>query len=818
MNTQTTILCVILAITGLLHSFTAVMGQTAPGDYAVSGTVVDSATQKPVPQAGIHIRTALNKPLKLAITRDDGSFFFAALAPASYTIEIVAPGYPVTAIPVVVAAGTPKIVSLGIIPLSAAPGHLQGVVVNTRKPLIKQEIDRITYDLQADPDSKGTSVLEMMRKIPYLSLDGDDNILLKGNTSYRILINGRPSGMIERNAKEVLRGMPASTIQRIEVITIPPSKYDGEGLGGIINIITNKKIDNGYNGTLNASEKFPVGGPGIGGSLTVKEDKLGISVFGGASASHSPQVENTINRQTTGAGATRLGQLLQRNSNSRNGYLGTELSVEVDSLQLLSVQFNLNGSSNKGASGQHSVLTGSSGGIMQQYYLGNNNKGGGGAVDVSLNYQLGFKADKNRLLTFSYRYSNYRNDGAGNLEVSDVVNYEQPDYRQISNEDAKEHTFQADYVRPGKRLNMEAGVKSILRYNKSDFSYLSYNAASDKFEPDAGRTNQFTNRQYILGAYNSWQFAIHKWGFKPGVRVEQTIVSADFISTASAVEQNYLNVIPSIAISRKLKENSSLNIGWTQRIKRPGINKLNPFVDRSNPNIESSGNPRLQPSAINEIQLGYSRSGKLAVTVGVSYGFARKLDLRVTTFDPATNVTRTTLENLGKARRVACDFSVNYPITRQWSSSINGNTAYMRVEGLSNGVLSTKRWMMYSCTVSSGYRFTKGWRINTNVSVNSRNPSSLQATSNGFVKSSFGLNKELVKNKLSFNASVANPFATHRNVRTETIGHDFTEVNTTAEYFRSFNISVNYSFGKLKEAIRKNKRGIKNDDGGSGGN
>jgi hypothetical protein len=815
MSTQTTILCIVLAITGLLHSFNIVIAQTTMGKHTVSGTVADSATQKPMAKVSLQIRTGLLRPVQLSISKADGSFTFSGLEAGTYSIELVAAGYYEELLTVDLTGNASKNKDLGIVYLPVVTGNLQGVVVNARKSIIKQEIDRIVYDLQADPDSKGNSVLEMMRKVPYLSLDADDNILLKGNNSYKILINGRPSGMMEKNPRDVLRSMPASSIQRIEVITNPPSKYDGEGLAGIINIITNKKIAEGYNGTLNLNGKLPVGGPGMGGSITVKEGKLGLSAFGGASGSHSPLVNNSINRQISGANSSSLMQQSVRGSDGRSGYFGSEVSLEIDSLQLLSAQLNGNGSYSEGTSDLYSLL-GSHSSTQQQYRLANRNKGNGNGFDASLNYQLGSKKDKNRLITFSYRYSNYGNQANSNLQVSDTVNYEQPDYRQENEEDAAEHTFQVDYVRPLKKVNMEAGVKGILRKNKSNFGYLAYDDVSGKFEPDENRSNRFTNRQEIFGAYNTWQFSLHNWSFKAGARIEQTLVTADFISAASQVKQNYLNVIPTALVSRKWNNSNTVTIGWMQRIKRPNIYKLNPFVDRSNPSVESSGNPALLPTTINELQLGYSSTKKLSVTLGVAYGFAKGLDMRVASFDPVKNITRVTFENIGKATRTGCDFSLSYPISKRWNASVNGNAAYFKAEGIADGVWLKNDWMMYSYTVSSGYRFTKGWRASANLSVNSRNTNSLQSSSNGLARTSFSVNKELVKDKLSFSAGVNNPFSQYRNNISETVGNDFTEINTTAEYFRSFSLSVNYSFGKLKEAIRKNKRGIKNDDGGGG--
>ncbi|MEO6646451.1 MAG: outer membrane beta-barrel family protein [Chitinophagaceae bacterium] len=694
---------------------------------------------------------------------------------------------------------------------------LQEVKVTARKPIIKQEIDRISYDLQADPESKGNSVLEMMRKVPYLSLDADDNILLKGNSSYKIFINGKPSGLMERNPKEVLRSMPASTIQRIEVITNPPAKYDAEGLAGIINIITNKKIDNGYNGSLNINERYPVGGPGLGTSFSVKEGKFGISGYGGASLYISPKTNNSISRITNGNNETDLQRNGIMKSDSRSGYFGTDFSYEIDSINLISGQVNLNGSNSDGYSKQRSVLNGKNS-LLQAFDLQNDNDGKGYAIDGALNYQLGFKTNKSKLLTFSYRYMKYTGEQNNILLIANPVNYTMPNYRQANNTFSDEHTMQIDYVQQWKKIGIEAGIKGILRNNNSDYQYLSFNAANGTFETDISQANQFNYNQNIFGAYNTYQYSSGNWNVKAGVRIEQTDINADFISTLSKVKQHYFNIIPSIAIKRRLKNNASLNFGFTQRIKRPGINRLNPFVDRSNPNFESTGNPGLRPVLNNRFQFAYSISDKLSFNTGLDYTYVNNIDLKVSYFDPVTNITRSTYENTGKAN--AFDYSINasYPITKKWSASINGTLTYISIQGIVNKILIKDDWLLYNVSTSTGYRFNKGWRVNASLNINSPNPTSLQGTSNGMVNSSFSVNKEVVKDKLSFTAGLTNPFTKYRHNIIKTWGTDFMEIIDNRNYFRSCSVSLNYNFGKLKQAIKKNMRGINNDDisGGKG--
>jgi ferric enterobactin receptor len=687
---------------------------------------------------------------------------------------------------------------------------LKEVTIKADKPIIKQEVDRITYDLQADPQSKVSNVLEMMRKVPFVTVDGNENIMLKGNASYKILINGKPSSLMERDAKSILRSMPASTIQRIEVYTTPPAKYDAEGLGGIINIITNKKLVDGYNGTLNISGRTPTG-PGAGTSFTAKAGKFGLSVFGGGNLNDNPTTTTLNTRTTTGTNPTNLNQTGSTRSDNKNAYLGTELSYEIDPYNLVSAQFNINGSRNNGFSDQRSILTPTPGTIA--YNIDNDNNGRGKGLDAGVNYQLGFKKDKMRLLTFSYRYFKYTNSSHNDIAFSNRINYTDPDYIQDNTGNASEQTGQVDLVQGFKQWTVEAGVKSIFRDNSSDFQSNVFNAGTGNFDRVAALSNQYSSTQNILAVYNTWRYSSKKLEVKAGIRLEYTTTDADFISTSSAAHQRYLNLMPSIAINIPLDVTSGLNMGFSQRLKRPGINKLNPFVDRSNPNFYSSGNPELSRSIVSDLRLGYSLSKKANLNVSVFYDFGKNLDLLVSTLNPATNITYSTYKNTGSVFGIGNAISFNYPISKRWDISINTNAMYFEIEGPVDGGTSSRKFVVFSSFSSTNYNINDSWRVGASVAVNGRNPTGLQGSTNGSVSPSVYGTKQLIKNKLSLSASVSNPFTKYRDAITETKGSNFTQTISNQNYFRTFNFSLNYNFGKLKESIKKTKRGINNDDG-----
>jgi outer membrane receptor protein involved in Fe transport len=704
--------------------------------------------------------------------------------------------------------------SLAALAQTPDSSHIKGlktVTVTAQKPIIRREIDRLIYDFQADPDSKGSNVMEIMRKVPYLSVDAAGNILLKGNGSFRILINGKPSALLERDPSQLLRTIPASTIQQIEVITTPPAKYDGEGLTGIINIITIKRKTDGYNGTINISERFPANGPGTGASFALKSGKLGISAFGGASKSDRPHARNDMQRHSAGESPAYLEQEGDRRSGRKSVYSGTEISFEADSLHLLTAQFNISGDNSNGKGFLLSDLSNSHA-ILQHYYLNSADDGKGNSMDAGINYQITSRRNKNNLLTFSYRYATNGKDLRYQQTFTDTINYFNPGYRQYDNEAFHEHAAQIDYVRTFKKFSMEAGVKGIWRINTSDYHYEYYQPSSGKYEPDPS-SNQFNGNQDVFSAYNAYTFSTKKWDVKAGIRVEQTFMSAAFQSDSMHLHKQFFNILPSLIINRKLNNNSSLNLGISQRLKRPNIYRLNPFTDRSNPSSESSGNPALRPTSITDFQLSYNWSGKVSVNAAVSYSYNSNMFMEITSFDTTRYITRTNIENNVKGGGLAFNYSLNYPIFRWLNLNINGNTVYISVKGEQNETAVRLNTWIHMVNTAAAVRLNKGWKLNASLNVIGRNQVSLQAYANAMVSSSFGFNKELIKDRLSCSASINNPFTQYRNSRTTLNGILFTQDNRTQEYFRTVNMSLNYNFGKLRQGIQKNKRGIKNDDG-----
>ncbi|WCT12990.1 TonB-dependent receptor domain-containing protein [Mucilaginibacter jinjuensis] len=788
---------------------------SAQSTQTIRGVILDSLKKQPMGYVTVALRhTKTNLPVKSMLSKDNGSFEFTGLPMKSYQLVLASVGFKNKVIDI---DSTKKVINLGEIQLAASTSSLNEVSVTAVRPIVKQEVDRIAYDVQADPSNKVETALDMMRKVPLVSVDASDNIKLKGNTDYKILINGKPSSLVARNPSDVLKAMPASNIEKIEVITTPPAKYEAEGLAGIINIITKKNADQGYNGSW-TTRYNTVWGLGSNLNATVKQGKFGLNGYIGF---------NRQNKQTTQFGNTTntfipvVSSLQQTGTNyrdgGRNNYGSAELSYEIDTLNLLTgniesytYKFNQRSEQNTGQYDGDDV-------IQQGYRLANASSGNYHGTDLGLNYQLGFKHNKEQLLTMSYKYSsNGSTQDAANI-FTERFNYGLPNYNQYNNSGTREHTVQVDYVQPVKKVTIEAGGKAILRKNFSDFTSDTLNTITNQYVNNTLQTNNFDYQQNVYSGYNSYQVKWTKWTLKGGLRLEHTNVDAHFTSIGSVATQDYNNLIPSVSIQRQLKS-SSINFGFSNRISRPNIWQLNPFIDASNPKYINVGNPALRPVVNHSFELNYSNFAKGSITGGISYSYANNTIQSVTTIRPDT-VSVTTYQNVGQNKRLGANLNVNYPITKKLNLNINSQLVYVWLKGTANNIFYSNKGIQGYIFGNAGYKFEKGWRVGVDGGVDSRYVL-LQGKDNYWAGGSLSASKDFLKEKANIGIYVSNPWKKFRTNDSYNRTNEFEQTNFNQNYYRNIGFSFTYKFGRLNSQIKKNQRGIENDDssGNRGGN
>ena len=785
--------------------------------FNIKGVVIDSAKKTPLSYVTVILKDAAGKAVKSTLTKDDGSFQLLNLKPAPYQLSIAYVGFINKIIPIKEASGA---VDAGQIALSASSNQLKEVSVAASRPIIKREVDRIAYDVQADPESTVLTALDMLRKVPMLSVDAQDNIKLKGSGNYKILINNKESSLVAKNPSDVFKAMPAANIERIEVITTPPAKYDAEGLAGIINIITKKNADQGYNGSINVRENFTYG-PGVNLNGTLKKGKFGVSAYAGIGDQRT-RTNPYDNTQTFTRDNTVLGQ---NGTNTNGGYYSygnAELSYEIDTLNLLTASLDLNKGKFKQGSDQVTAQRDGEGRLSQSYHLINNGTSSWSGADAGINYQLGFKKDKNRLLTLSYKFSHSPSIQFNDVNITDEINYTLPNYQQHNTAGSNVHTFQLDYVYPVKKLNIEAGGKAILRGNYSGFTSENLDNSIGQYVINPSQTNEFNYQQNVYSLYNSYQLKLTKWTAKAGLRLEHTNINADFTSVGSSAKQDYNNLIPSVSLQRSFKT-SSINFGFTQRIQRPGIWQLNPFVDLSNPKFISTGNPNLKPELNNTFELTYSNFSKGSINFGLSYAFSNNSIQNVSNIVLQTNaagkqdtITSSTYQNLGTNKSLGVNVSANYTLVKKLSLSLNTQLSHVWLEGSYNGQLYKNNGITGNASANLGYKFDSGYRFGFDAGYYSGDIQ-LQGRFSQYIYSSYSASKELFKKKLTIAVAASNPYSKFFRFNAITNTPDY---NQTAHYYnryRYFNISLNYKFGKLNSQIKKNQRGINNDDTKSGG-
>jgi len=801
--------------------FSITFAQTNQPTVTIKGIAVDSVSKQPLGYVTVALQDAkTNNPVKGNLTKDDGTFELKAPAGKPYILVLAFVGYQNKSFPINTTSST---VNIGKVFMQASSNQLKDVIITAVKPLMTQEVDRISYNVAADPESKSLTALDMMRKVPLLTVDANDNIQLKGSGNYKILINGKESALLAKNPSDVLRSMPGTNIVKIEVITTPPAKYDAEGLAGIINIITTKNIDEGYNIGVNVRDNT-AWGPGLNLNGTVKQGKFGFSGYAGLGTQNKTVTPYSSDELFKGDNSV----LSQSGDNSWGGhykYANGDFSYEIDSLNLLTASIDYETDrNNQSTTGAASTMIGDS--TLERYNQNNSNSSHYQAFDASINYQLGFKRSKDQLLTLSYKYSYSPNEQITNNSFSNAFNYPQPDYNQYNNAGTREHTIQVDYAQPlGKKFSIEAGAKAILRNNFSNFQSDTLDNTNGQYELDPTQTNNFTYRQNIYSLYNSYQLKLTKWTAKAGLRLEETTINANFSSVDTSLRTNYTNLIPSISIQRSLTSTSSINFGFTERIQRPDIYELNPFVNRSDPQFINQGNPDLKPELNHVFELNYSRFSKGSINVGLSYSFSNNSIQNVSSLkdelidNKMDTVTYTTYKNLGSNKSLGLNINTNYPITTKLSLSLNGMISKMWLKGTYNGNLYANSGYTGNMFTNISYKFDDGYRIGTNTGYFSGNLT-LQGQSSYFIFNSYVFSKDLLNKNATLSFVANNPWSKYWHGSSYTNTPDFYQESFNDNTYRNFAIRISYKFGKLNSDIKKNAHGINNDDtkGKSSGN
>ena len=576
MRIKWTVLLWMLMISGLLAA-----QNTANTSFQVKGILLDSLTREGEPYATIKIvkKEAPAKALKMLVTDMKGQFQERVPGTGNFVMTITSVGRTPIVKDFSVKAGE-KLVDFGTLYIVDASNELGQVEVVAQKPLVKADIDKIEYNVQDDPDAQSNSVLEMLRKVPLVTVDGEDNIQVNGSSSFKVYVNGKPNNMMSNNPTEVLKSMPANSIKHIEVITNPGPKYDAEGVGGILNIVTVGSGLEGYTATFSAN----VSNRGAGGGAfgTIKSGKLTVSGRYNYNYNDQPRNYSSGSQHVTPEAVTENSSNLDYDgSNKGHGSFQSgsmEASYEIDTLRLVTMSFGLWGGGNKSNGSTDYIATfpeSMNAAPIYSYSAFNRSKSSWYSIDGGVDYQRLFKV-KDRMLTFSYKintrpqtsdsYTEYEIDNGYNPDWADYLN-RLKNLHNDGEQNTTEHTFQADYTTPiGKLHTLEAGTKYILRNNSSEDDRFDADDTG-KYEYNKDQSSHYKHLNDIIAAYLGYGLKVKRLSGRLGLRYEHTIQDVKYlVGRGEDFTKNFDDVVPSASIGYKLTDMSNLRLGYNMRI------------------------------------------------------------------------------------------------------------------------------------------------------------------------------------------------------------------------------------------------------------
>ena len=789
------------------------------GNAKITGYVVDSTLTKAVEFANIALYTTSDKLIDGTVADDKGKFTLNKLAPGTYKVLLSFIGFsPKTINNVVIDKGENK--DLGVIRLSNSTRTLKEVTVAGQKALVEDKVDRLVYNADSDLAAKGGDATDILKKVPMLSVDLVGNVSLQGSTNVRVLINNKPSSILAGNLADALRQIPADQIKTVEVITSPSARYDAEGTGGIINIITRKNTLQGAHLDINGGVGNRTSTLGLNGSF--RQGKLGVNLNGNGRAIYN-KASTDLEQSTTINGTTvRTSQQASAFDKGLFGQYALGLDYDLAPNQSLTggVRFGIR-NFNRDQNLNTTLFTNEVAGTPARRDVFG--KDLSNSIDVNVDYLHTYAQAKDRTpkewsISTQYSQNNLTNNFDANLLTNTGVLTSRQ--RNINFNTNKEFTLQTDYVTPlTQRQSVEFGAKSIIRQVNSEYQYQLAAPNADYVTDTQRPAGSLNYDQTISAGYLSYTYnTLSKISIKAGARYEYTTIQAGTAENASIAIPNYGKLVPSLNISKKLGESTTIKFAYNRRIQRPGIQQLNPNFNASNPQNITIGNPLLKPEITDRIELGYSTYVKKTYLNFSVYSRLNRDDIQQLSqrSDTLAGAVVTSFQNIGKEYNYGSNLFLTINLTPAWSINGNFDLMYRYISGQAAG-LDGQSVTLTNTGISIGGRFDtqaqlgKGWAIQGNFGTRGRRIQ-LQGYSSGFIQYSLGLQKSFVNKRGSLGLAAENFLTNGMVFKTVLNSLPFNQVYQQNIYNSSIRLTFSYKLGRLNAAPPKKSRSVKNDD------
>lgn len=783
--------------TAVFIAASSLLCATANAQNSVSGKVLDAETREPEVAAVAQLLKD-GQSITYTVTDSAGAFSLAVRNSGTATLRIENLGRKTIEREITLGGGT----DLGEILIENDAEMLESASVSALRNLVKVNANSLSYDVEHDVDAKSLTVLDLLRKVPMVTVDAQDNISVNGSSSFKVYVDGRPNQMLTNNPSQMFKAMPAGIIKSIEVVTNPGAKYDAEGAGGVLEIKTAAGsgpgvVEDGVYGTVMAGADTR--GRTQGG-LSINAQK-GKWTFGGNlnnDRQRFPAVDAKFKSTYDNSGIQTLVETSTIAKTSNNGISGNfNISFEPDTNNLFSASAGIMRYGNRAIAPDTRTQYSMNGTSTYGYTSDSDSKMSWTSLNASFDYQHSFKNNRERLLTLSYQYSGtpYKNNSLMNLTYDTGLCEE----RTSKNDDrSDEHTFQTDFTTPlGKGQTLSSGLKYIYRHNSADDFYNESESIYDYYN-------------HIAAAYSEYNALLGRFAVTAGVRYEHTFQKVNYGEVYKNFRTEYGNLVPNASAQWNLNEASNLALSYNMRIRRPDIEILNPYVDQIDPEKKSYGNPDINAVRNHNIRLAFNTaSPKWVLSLGLSERIIAG-DIESYSFYDGS-VLNTTYGNIVQRSATSLDAFANWNITSETRLFMNGSLNYIHEHSSQLGQ-SNHSWM---ADAFAGCQTTIFWkmRLSAMAFMNSRRYS-LQGYTNGMGFAMLSLSKSFFEEKLSVSVNGMTPCNGRRlKIYSYSEGYGFTSESTQLVPLQSIGMHLSYTFGQIRHAASKSvRRSINNDD------
>lgn len=784
---------------------------------ALKGQVIDSDSGSPLDYATVSLFRSGGELVTGTITESDGTFLLEAV-PGTYSIKVEFLAYqPLTISDIVLAPREQK--DLGVLKVSPEAAALEEVVVTAERSQMQLSLDKKVFNVGKDLSSRGGDAAELLDNVPSVQVDVEGNVSLRGNGNVRILVNGRPSGLIGDGAGG-LRNLPANLIDRVEIVTNPSARYEAAGTAGIINIILKKDKRKGLNGSFD----FTAGHPdnyGTSINLNRRSNKLNFFTNLGVNYRQGPG-DGSLYQETRNDNITLIS--LQNNERLRSGIggsfrFGADYFLNDRNTLTTAFSYRRGNDDNENTTTYRDFLNDLSNPTAIEIRTDEEDEEDS-ELEYSLSYKLTFPDQKGRELTADIRFQD-ETESEGSILTNRFLNpdrtpADRQDLRQRSANTESENLliFQSDYIHPfGEDHQMEAGVRASVRNIDNNFLVEEFDNDNNQWFSLDGLSNDFQYDEEIYAAYLTYGKKLGRFSFQAGLRPEYSRVITRLVTTNEVNDRDYLNLFPTAHLNYELPNQNQVQISYSRRIQRPRFWDLNPFFTFTDNRNFFSGNPNLDPEFSHSFELSYVKYfGKGSLSSSLYYRHTTGVIQRIRVVDEFGN-SNTRPENLATEDSYGLDMTGSYDIADWWRFNADFNFFYFQTDGSNvDASFGAENFTWFTRGTS---RFTIDKELDLQVRFNYRAPQQqAQGTRRSMASVDLAASRDIWKDKATLTFGVRDLFNSRRWRYTFEGANFFTEGDRRWRV-RQITLTLNYRLNQDKKRGRDRSRG--DYDGGGGG-